>query len=86
MGEARDGQSATDIADEVIDCFGELHPAVALTWNEWNDLKEMIVREFMAHCGHYEGGAAALINDPLYLAHRRTAPSSSPTSSAKPEA
>jgi hypothetical protein len=44
--------SASEIADEVIDAFSELHPDIKMSFTQWSDLKEMIEREIRGHyCG-----------------------------------
>ena len=56
---------AAEIADEVLRAFAALHPAVCLTFHEWQDLREMIERQ----CGGLP--AASLVNDTLYTCNRR---------------
>ena len=58
-------RGCTDDAIAIIDAFADLHPAVCLTWHEWRDLQEMIERQL--------GGnfASDLVEDPLYIKHRR---------------
>ena len=58
-------EDAHENAMEIIDAFASLHPAILLTWNEWQDLREMIERQW---CGM---SASDLVSDPLYTAHRR---------------
>ena len=44
-----DTDIATEIADEVVDAFSELHPHIRLNRQEWHDLHEMIEREVLGH-------------------------------------
>lgn len=65
--EARTVSEAQEFASEIIDAFAALHPSVTMTWMEWQDLAEMIERQ-------WRGGAVAaedLVMDPQYLAGRR---------------
>lgn len=60
-------EDGEDAAREIIDAFTNLHPGVTLTWNEWQDLREIISLAWQG------GDIDQFATDPLYLKHRRTA-------------
>jgi len=51
--------AATEIADEVLDHFSELHAHIRMNRAEWHDLHEMIEREVMGHFSAENNGIGA---------------------------
>lgn len=44
-------ETAVEISHEVVDSFSELHPHLRMSRQEWEDLRNMIIREIMGRCG-----------------------------------
>lgn len=68
---------AWEVSSEVVESFSRLHPGVSMTWQEWQDLREMIQREVygLLSDARDESRAKAddLVDDANYLRRRRTA-------------
>ena len=59
-------ENGHEAANEILGAFTKLYPHIAMPLSAWDDLKEMIEREFVGRWLGNDMCALELANDPLY--------------------